>query len=260
MRQWVILAAAMLVALPSASALTIGWDGPDPTRIHRAWSWVDVETPIFGSEAAGTVLLKGTSGAQRGYVVEWIDVFVDGRYMGAAEGTEQWTFPLDTKRLVDGAHTLHLSAYARLAALPYSLHVGHGISGSFVSANGLVGELLYEGTFDGTGLSADVWAHTLERDYTGLRVTVETQTTEASAPLVGQAVVGYVDAVDEERPQHAPEQVWVASFGAWGSYGSISRGNHDVLEEGGALALGGISAGEGRVTVRVEALPVSTEA
>lgn len=260
MRQWVIVAAAMLVALPSASALTIGWNGPDPTRVLDAWSWVKLETPIFDSEASGNVLLEGTSGAQRGYLVRDIGIFVDSRYVGSAIGTDEWKFPLETDRLVDGKHTLGIYAFAQLDAVPNLLQAGHGAYGSFVSANGLVGELLYEGTFDGKGLSADVWTHTLEQRYTGLRVSVETQTTNAAAPILGQAVVTYVDALDEEEPGKGPKQVWIAAFGPAGAFGSMSRPPHDVLEPGGVLALGGISAGEGRVTVRVEALPLATDA
>ena len=71
--------------------------------------WCRIVIPVNGSRVKGTLPVNGTSGPGS-QAVTGIEVRVDGGEWLPATGTGDWTFPLDTKKLADGEHTIEARA------------------------------------------------------------------------------------------------------------------------------------------------------
>ena len=245
--------------LPSVGALGIDRVVPDAARIHENWATTQIETPIEAAQLSGTIIIEGTTHAQPGYVVESVVVRLDKIDVGRAEGTDEWSFALDTTLVLDGTHELTVAAMAHPAAAPDLVTLGRGVRTSFVTSNYLPGVVLFERTLDSNTLAADIWTHTLDGRYGALRLTVVG--TAADGALVNgfptaEALLTYSDperAADAAAA--APRQTWIAVMAPHGAHGSIARPPFAALAEGGTLTLGGSAQGDGTVTLRVEAMP-----
>lgn len=73
--------------------------GPDVTP-----PTISVIFPAAGAVLDGTITIQGTATDDRS--VALVEVKVDSGNYSAAAGTLNWTFPLDTRTLADGAHTI----------------------------------------------------------------------------------------------------------------------------------------------------------
>lgn len=259
------IAIALLLVAPAAGAFSLKMEDippiaiEDPRRAAEPWSTVRILTDIAGAEIGGVLLIEGVAEARSGYVLRDVEIWVDRQPVGRATGTESWSYLLDTTRLLDGAHSLDAIAWAA-PDLPFTLILeGSSHDVDFSTLNHLTGALLFEHTYDMTGASLESWTYVLDQDYTGLRVTLETKAgsrSDLAAPR-GEIVITYADGPDDEDP--LPRHVWIASWGLGG--GAVVRRSAGGLDdsdlhEGEVLALGGAFAGDGRVTLRVEALPV----
>lgn len=229
-------------------------DAPDPTRLGRSWAYAHLTTDLAGAEASGRILLEGHAVATRGYVIRYVGVWVDGWYVGQAEGTANWTFDLDTAPLPDGPHRLSVAAMAQPKLLAWSILSGNGDHASFRSLNHPPTVLLFEKTLDFTGADAQTWLLRLQEDHTGLRVTLRTEALPNGtlpAPKA-QLVAAYKETEDDDR---APLRTWTATYGPLRGGATITRAPYPVMEAPGVISLVGAVAGEGRLHVKVEAVP-----
>lgn len=257
MRQAVVIASAFAIVLVAPGAAARWLPAPilpDPTRVGDEWSWTTFEGDLDGAEIVGALTLAGTAGAEEGYVVENVMLWIDGFPAGEARGTEAWTFSLDTTQLADGAHDVRAYAMARLAAVdPSPITHGYGSGITITTLNHLPGTILYEHEYDATGVTPEMWSLVLREGYAGLRIRVETAAADEKLPApTGQLVVGYVDGGED-----GPERAWVVERGATGGSTMVSRPPHSELDKGGVLTMDGAFAGDGRVRIVVEALPAA---
>lgn len=256
MRTAIVLATA-LVCLPTAAAHppcdVEPAPLPDPRRALEAWATVNVTTALEGMEVSGVLRLEGTAAAQPGYRIHHVRVEVDRRIVGHAEGTSNWSFTLDTRLLVDGPHVLHVYAMAA-PDLPLFLFTrGWGVAVRFSTFNHEPGVTLYERSMDFTGAGAEAWTLRLQEDYVGLRVTVRTEATNAS--LLAPRALMVVTHKDGTGNDSRALRTWTATYGLLEGSASISEHPRGVLHQGGILAMHGAVAGEGRLHVKVEAVP-----
>lgn len=256
-----VIAAALVLAAPLASAHVI-WmpeppELPDPTRAGEPIAYADILDDWAGAEIGGALTLRGTAWAQPGFEAKFVTVWVDGQEVGVADGLEAWTFVLDTRRLIDGPHQVAAYAMAVPKAAPAaSPWIGSGEKVLITTLNHVRGEPLYVATYDMTGAEADSWTLLLREDYASLRVLVETEEgPRAGLGPRGEVIVSYAAPADDSS--WTPERAWLATFGATGAALVVSRETDVQLQEGGTIALASAFAGDGRVTIRVEALSVS---
>lgn len=266
-RTILVSAIALFLILPVASGEPaappgVGLDPPvlpDAENATMAWATITVATLPPGAEASGALLLEGTTKPEKGYEVVRVGIWVDHGYLGDADGIDDWRYLLDTTRLVDGAHRLTVVAYTKaIVAMGSPLTLGWPMDVDFSTLNHQAGVVLYEHTYHLTGAMPEAWTHLLDDDYTGLRVTL---TTAGGAAIPrGQIVVAYRQVMDEDGSAHATAKTWVGAFGTATTGAVLSKPPHDVLREGGLLALSGGFAGSGHVTLRIEALPLAPAA
>jgi len=72
--------------------------------------FVTIDQPVEGGEFSGTIQLSGTAGDLDG-AVEKVELSVDGGGWEEVEGTDSWSYQLDTTKLEDGEHTLAVKAF-----------------------------------------------------------------------------------------------------------------------------------------------------
>ena len=244
--------------VPTVGAFSIDWAGPDLSRAHENWATTQIVTAIEGAQLTGIVVIEGTTHAQPGYVVHSVILRLDKIDIGTAEGTDEWSFALDTALVMDGPHELTVAAMAHPASIPGLVSIGRGMKTSFVTSNYLPGVVLFEGTLDSSALAAGLWTHTLDGRYGAVRLTLEGEAADGAVVdglPVAEAVLTYTDPDHASGTPSAPRQTWVAVLSPHGAHGSIARPPFAALAEGGTLTLGGSAQGEGTVTLRVEAMP-----
>lgn len=256
MRNTFALASALLLAAPGALAavsLDLDPETPDPDALATGhWARATITQGLTGAPLAGVVPLAGTSEAAGGFEVRHVDVWIDGRYQGRAEGTTEWTFALDTRRLVDGPHTIAAYALASAREGPAAVRMGWGEERSFASANeaSLRRVVLHDQTVTFEGAYPVHWTYTLPDTLVGLRVVIGPGPDADGTPL-GVAVFDYVPPQTGEASE---ARTWHATYGVTSAAASLSGSPHDVFEAGGKLALNAQHFGTGSVRIVVEAL------
>lgn len=257
-RTYAALAAAILLLVPSlaSAGLPVPDDWlPDPTKRPTQWVSIDILTPIADAELGGKLLIEGTAAAEKGYAVRYVTIYVDNVYMGRAEGTTNWSFALDTRTLLDGAHTFSASAFATPAATGFFLvYLGATETAKFRTLNHQLGVTLLDETIDVQGASAGAWTIPIDEDYTGLRVTLEGA---GGRSLLGgpraQLLLAYKD-----TPESPSLRTWLLAYGLVNGGGFISKPPHGVLKAPGVLVLDGAFAGQGTLHVKIEAVALSS--
>lgn len=262
-----ILAAATALAL-FAPAATASWPGvADVFREYNdarrtleeelTFAHAEITTDLQDVEVGGVVRIEGTARVDEGFAIAAIQFYVDRVPVASAPSGEQWSYDLDTRRLVDGIHEFSVSVIATpLADEVWVVGLSHSDWVTFRTLNHVVGVVLHEATYEGILEWTDVWTTTLDRSYVGLQMTITTElnqdgVTGASGPVVGQAVL-----VSREKGHVAPSKTWVATFGALQDGATVmSKPPHDLLKEGTTLTLAKSFVGDGKVTVRIEAIP-----
>jgi hypothetical protein len=221
---------------------------------------VDITTDIKDAQIGGVVLVQGTAWAHPGFEIGAIRFYVDHVYVGDGGRAETWSFEMDTRRLLDGVHEFDVDVIA--APVRGDVWVaGYASSDSvrFQTLNHVTGVILHEATYEGLDTWSDLWTTTLDRDYVGLRMTVTTEPDPAGAPLAGGPLVGQAVAAYHEKgsPEAGPTKTWIATFGLLhgGGVTVISRPPHDMLKAGSTLGLAAGFVGDGKVTIRIEAIP-----
>lgn len=214
---------------------------PDPEQQPTKWVTLDILTPLHGSEVGGKLLIEGRAVPERGYAVRYVYVYLDNVYMGQAAGTEDWTFALDTRTLIDGNHTFSATAIAHPKATPlFVLSFSNGENAKFRTLNHQKGVTLFDKTIDLAGAAATAWTIPIDKDHTGLRVTLEGA--DGRRGLLdgprGQLLLAYKD-----TPESPSTRTWLLAYGLVGGGGFISKPPHGVLKAPGVLVLTGAFAG-----------------
>lgn len=227
---------------------------PDPEEGAFGWSAIAITSALAGAEVGGMLTVEGTARATRGYKLAHVSIWVDGWHVGYASGKENWSVTLDTRLLPDGPHRLQATAFATPKATPFFVMTGRTAEVGFRTLNHVPGVVLFEKTMDLTGATADAWLVRLQQDYTGLRVTLRTEALpDGTLPAPeAQLAVAYKETEDDDQ---APLRTWTATYGPLRGGATITRAPYPVMEAPGVLALAGVVAGEGRVHVKVEAVP-----
>lgn len=229
-----------------------------PDRPTGPWAEVKILTPIANAEIGGKLVIQGTAKAAKGYQIVSVYAYVDRIYLGHAEGKENWSFTLDTRTLVDGKHNFQVYASATpVATLIPLFAVGYGTNATFHTLNNQLGRVLYERTFNVTGASADNEIIPIHEDYTGLMITIDGAANRQllSAKPRGEVLFTYKQTSDGDK---APTRTWVASYGLLGASAFISKPPHGVLKAPGVIDVASAFVGQGQVTVKVVAVPVSS--
>jgi len=235
---------------------------PSPGSALGPWGRASMDKTLEGAEVSGRILLQGTAEAEEGFRLAGVAVYVDDQPRGYANGSEAWAFPLDTRTLVDGEHTVRACGYGEIAALPWGPRVGACDGMRLSTLNHAPSVVLFERAFSLSGAGADAWIYVLDQDYTGLRVTFEyAAAPNATLPAKGLVEVSYAQAA---RVENGTEDAWVDTGRGWiATYGELegsaswTHAPYGVVARPGALHLTGQYVGEGSFTVRVEAVPLS---
>lgn len=229
-----------------------------PDRPTGPWVEVKILTPITHAEVGGQLLIEGTAKPAKGYQVGHVNVYIDNVYMGRAQGSENWSFALDTRTLVDGPHNFRIYAYAAPKASLVPLYfMSYTLNATFHTLNHQLGVVLYERTFNVTGAMADNGIIPVNEDYTGLMITFEgaNKGSLLSAKPRGEVLFTYKQTSDGDQ---IPTRTWVASYGTLGAGVFISKPPHGVLKAPGVIDVASAFAGQGQVTVKVVAVPAAS--
>lgn len=258
-----VLAAAILTLAPSALATvpTVGdvvgaAEEVESGLVEAAQvAHVQITSDLKGAEIGGTVRIEGKAWVEQGFEIGAIRFYVDHVFVGSGDRSGTWAYELDTRRFLDGPHEFTVEAVAApVEGDVWVLGFGATDSIQFQTLNHVVGVVLHEETYEGAAAWRSLWSGTLDRDYVGLQVTVTTEPASGGKPLVGEAVLGH-----HEPGTVTPAKTWVATFGVLQSGGItiISRPPDDLLKAGSTLALAGGFVGDGKVTIRIVAVPWS---
>lgn len=99
-----VATALAFVAFASAGTASAGKGGGGKPRADTSPPSVAISSPTAGATVRGAIGVAGT--ASDNVQVASVAVSVDGGAYVTAQGTTSWSFALDTRSLVDGAHTV----------------------------------------------------------------------------------------------------------------------------------------------------------
>lgn len=240
-----VLACALLLGLPGAFALA----ADPPSSGDPLPSSATIDDP--GGVLEGVVELRGSASAREGFELVAVRIIVDGVTHGVADGTDRWTYALDTATLPDGAHQVTALALAKPADTPTLMAAGGSASIDVATENGIVPLVLLDQTMTFTGWQPVRWTHRLTQDVTGLRLLLS-----SDGDARGTASLLYTDHLDE-GPAGTSRLVAMAAVDGIvvsGGPGGIAVNPDAALQEAGVLSLDAQFAGEGTLRLRVEAV------
>lgn len=243
MRPIVILAAALLVATPSALG-----DYQSIERASGPAARATFTNVADGDTLEGEFVLRGEAEAKEGYTVTKVILTIDGFRQIEAEGTDAWSHALDTRLLGDGPHELRAVAHATPTQGPGQPETGDGQTLLVATENDVASVVLFDLHADFLGAQEARWVHELAHDVTSLRMRV----TEIG--VQGEYALTYTEDA-RETPLREWTDLRIHNDGA--IHGSTSITNDPWLEAPGFLVLEAAAVGVGKVRIIVDAVRVA---